>query len=109
MLKWVKVFKKQATDTYELLLKVKEEMVLRSPKKLSRFYWGGLNIQPDGALSGLDNIKYLQRNRSERAITELDVLLSLETIHQYENEESFHDFRKRVRSIIRRRYLFPAS
>lgn len=107
MLKWVKVFIKKATNNYKLLLKVKEEIVLRSPKKLSRFYWGGLNLQPDGALSGLDNIKYLQRSLSERAITELDVLLSLETIHQYENEESFHDFRKRVRSIIRIDMFFP--
>lgn len=107
MLDWVKKFKKNATKTYERLLNTNDELVSRKPKKLSRFYWGGLGLTPDESLSGLDNVKYLQRSLSERAITELDVLLSLETIHQYENEESFHDFRKRVRSIIRIDMFFP--
>jgi hypothetical protein len=107
--KWAHKYINNLQQIYDLLNAPSTEIVVREKSDLSRFYWGGLYVVPSEMLSGLDNIRLLQFENTKIALRDLSSLYSMETIHQYENEETFHDFRKRVRSLIRVDSFFPAG
>lgn len=110
LLDWSNKFAEKFPKNLEMLSKVEKRLVDRPKKSLSRFYWGGLDVSPKKKkLDGLGNIKRLQYHLLDKALFEYDILISRDEIHRYEDEEVFHDFRKRVRSVLRIDLFFPGT
>lgn len=86
-----------------------KKLAKRKKSKLSRLYWGGVDFQPQLGVGGLVNIKALQKGIVSVAVTEYESLFSLESIVEHGNEQRFHDFRKRARSVLRIDLLYPCT
>ncbi|MCC6805986.1 MAG: CHAD domain-containing protein [Deltaproteobacteria bacterium] len=65
----------------------------------SRFFWGSVDQKPKASLSGVENLQRLLAGLLDRAIEEYKPFKKLAT-PLGENQEVFHDYRKRVRSIL---------
>lgn len=109
--KWVTAFLKPKTiSQYRGFIVAAEPKITdRKKSRLSRFYWGGVLEVPENSLSGVDNIKLLQASLVGLAAIELKRVVELKTIHKEEDEEAFHDFRKRIRSVLRVDLFFPEA
>ena len=110
VLKWKKRFLKPVRLTlYKFLLRHPSTTGIYSrPKdKLSKFFWGGVKIVPDPEINGIQNIAMLIREINNIAIQDYSVVKSVSNLTDEENEEVFHDFRKRVRSTIKLLNYFP--
>ncbi|MDX2093810.1 MAG: hypothetical protein SFX73_38600 [Kofleriaceae bacterium] len=80
----------------------------RDRDDLSQFFWGATKIEPSKSRSGLKNMAKLTRELLDLALEDYDTVLDVRDIHKVENQEVFHDFRKRIRSIGRMPGYFPA-
>ncbi len=74
---------------------------VRPKKDLSRFYWGSVDLHPDTRLTGLQNLSRLTSELLTRSAEDNREALELKHLTDEENAVSFHDFRKRVRSIVK--------
>lgn len=90
------------------------EIHKRSAKKLSRFFWGAAEIVPKKRKSGVENISRLERRLLKLAGADLDELSTIEKVAQKmdgkkipKDEELFHDFRKRIRTVVKLAGYFP--
>lgn len=77
-------------------------------EKLPRFYWGAVDFHVDHDLSGVENVRALSVGLLERADHDYDDLDELGPLTEIENEDAFHDFRKRVRSVLKILATFKA-
>jgi hypothetical protein len=65
----------------------------------SRFFWGGVNVEPEPDASALANARKLTGALLEEARQELKSVRALESIVGHDEEAEFHDLRKRLRAI----------
>lgn len=73
----------------------------RSADELSRFFWGGdEGIVPNEKLSGIDNFRMLAAELLGRALASHPAVMALRDL-EGETAEEFHDFRKRIRSVVK--------
>lgn len=73
----------------------------RDADDLSRFFWGGdEGIVPRSDLSGIDNFRFLAAELLGRAIGSCPAVMELRDL-EGETAVEFHDFRKRVRSVVK--------
>jgi len=73
----------------------------RAATDLSRFFWGGgEGIMPQHELSGVDNFRSLAAELLARALKDYPAVQELRNL-EGEIAEKFHDFRKRVRSVVK--------
>lgn len=79
----------------------------RDRDDLSQFFWGATKLEPSLAKSGLKNMAKLTRDLLEHAGDDYPKVLELRDLHKPENQEHFHDFRKRIRSAARMPGYFP--
>ncbi len=110
VLKWKKRFLKPMRFTlYKFLLRHPSttSIYTRPKEDLSKFFWGGVKIEPDPQISGVQNIARLIREINSIAIEDYSVVKSVSNLTKEDNEEVFHDFRKRVRSTIKLLSYFP--
>lgn len=73
----------------------------------SRFFWGEAGIEPTLKKSGLKNMARLERALLEEAQEDEQDVLDLRELTDPDKQETFHDFRKRVRSTVRVARYFP--
>ena len=76
-------------------------------KNLTRFFWGAVSIEPDGAKTGLANAKDLGGALVDEAKDALAQLINAPSVRGDANETAFHDVRKRLRSIANLAAAFP--
>jgi len=110
LLKWTKKWAGKAAS-YSAFLHEPDTRKLhsRSKKKLSRFYWGAVSIEPDPSLTGTQNLAALCLGLRDAAISDWGTVRKLENPSvASKDEETFHDFRKRIRSLGRILRTFPA-
>jgi hypothetical protein len=79
----------------------------RKKKYLPRFYWRDADTEPKEKYSGLGNMARLTRKLIEEAADDLDDTDELRDLHKVDNQEPFHDFRKRLRSVEKLAGYFP--
>jgi len=72
----------------------------RKRSKLSRFYWGGVDIKPKPSDSGVKTISRLVHAQLKESKKAYKKTLLIDDLTDYDNEENFHDFRKRVRASL---------
>jgi hypothetical protein len=73
----------------------------RPAKDLSRFFWGSEEgLMPRAELSGVDNFRWLAAEMLARAHRDHPVVMELRDL-EGATAEKFHDFRKRVRAVVR--------
>jgi hypothetical protein len=79
----------------------------RPDHDLSPFFWGEADIEPSKNLSGLKNVAALERALLALARDDFDAIDGLKHVTDQDDHEEFHDFRKRVRSLVRVARYFP--
>ncbi len=73
----------------------------RPAKDLSRFFWGSeAGLVPRPELSGVDNFRWLAAEMLTRALKDYPAIQELRDL-EGETAETFHDFRKRVRAVVK--------
>jgi len=73
----------------------------RPVKDLSRFFWGSEEgLTPRAELSGVDNFRWLAAESLRRAAKDHPEVQALRVL-EGEAAETFHDFRKRVRAVVK--------
>jgi hypothetical protein len=73
----------------------------RPAKDLSRFFWGSEEgLMPRAELSGVDNFRWLAAEMLARAHRDHPAVMELRDL-EGATAEKFHDFRKRVRAVVR--------
>lgn len=78
-----------------------EKFHARPAKDLSRFFWGSeAGLMPRAELSGVDNFRWLAAETLARAHRDHPAVLELRDL-EGATAEKFHDFRKRVRAVVR--------
>lgn len=112
VLVWLNDFTKSghlAFVRYYLSHPKKNALYSRSKKDLSRYYWGVGGSKPKKSKTGLENLALLQRALLEEARDELKDVVEIkdDELIVYEEQESFHDFRKALRSTIKISEEFP--
>lgn len=86
-----------------------EVLYYRKQSDLSPLFWGSKGAPtPSLSLSGLANLALMTASMLQRAIEDLPTVLSLETVHApKQNHETFHNYRKLIRSLLAVFQLFP--
>ncbi len=78
-----------------------EQFHARPAKDLSRFFWGSEEgLMPRAELSGVDNFRWLAAEMLARAHRDHPAVMELRDL-EGATAEKFHDFRKRVRAVVR--------
>ncbi len=73
----------------------------RRAKDLSRFFWGSeKGMMPRRELDGVDNFRWLAAESLNRALSDYPAVQLLRDL-EGETAELFHDFRKRVRTVVK--------
>jgi len=83
------------------------ELQDRPNDDMPRFYWREADLEPDEDLSGLKNMARLQRELIAKARGDLEDTKKLDDLTDEDEAVSFHDFRKRIRSIAKMAGYFP--
>lgn len=76
-------------------------------KVLSKFFWGGADMEPSLDESGLENLSALSRALLELAVEDYADTKKLDEVTKLADHEQFHDLRKRVRSVVKTVDSFP--
>ena len=102
-------FSKQRIALYRYYLRAAnlEKICLRPKASQSKFIWGGVSVVPDPDRTGLENLGLLTFNLATLAENDYLGAIELDDLTDTENEEIFHDFRKRVRSVLKLHAEFP--
>ncbi|MEZ4367437.1 MAG: hypothetical protein R2939_14355 [Kofleriaceae bacterium] len=79
----------------------------RDRDDLSPYFWAGAELEPKLSRSGLKNLGRLSRALLELAEDDYDEVLDLRDLHEEDNQEVFHSFRKRIRGQVRAVAYFP--
>lgn len=80
----------------------------RRSRDMSPFYWAGIDEEPTRDLNGVDNLARLEREIARVVGEELEVVTDINNIvNDPDDEERFHDFRKRARGIEKLAAYFP--
>ncbi len=83
-------------------------LVKRDRDDLSSFYWGATELRPLIQLSAHDNLNLLLKDLLLHAIEEWPLVRQLKNpARDPNNIEVFHDFRKRVRTLVKVTTYFP--
>ncbi len=104
--KWVKaILKKDKKDKIENFLNLSftttEKFYARKQNDLPKYIWARLQREPEKQLSGEENLRLVVSELMWLASQDLDKLLTLEDLTPHENEETFHDWRKTVRMVLK--------
>ncbi|MBL6990237.1 MAG: hypothetical protein ISR65_10685 [Bacteriovoracaceae bacterium] len=91
----------------DLLANPAKKIVDIKRKNLSRFFWGGVDQKPLNRLTGVENISRLAKNLLDLARDDYDDAKQLDDVLDHEEAESFHDFRKRIRTVLKITAFFP--
>lgn len=83
------------------------EIFLRKGDALSKFYWGEVKTRPDANLNGMANLRNLVRELLKLASDDFNTVIELKDLLDHNEVETFHDFRKRIRSMTSAIQLFP--
>jgi hypothetical protein len=107
-LAWTTDFRSHITvDKAYLSTPSQAKLYSRDRSDLSQFFWGATKLEPSLSNSGLKNMAKLTRDLLDKASGDYDAVLDLREIYKPSNQEKFHDFRKRIRSISRMPGYFP--
>jgi hypothetical protein len=103
VLDWKKSWEKKSEQYHRYLQEpLLNEISTRKKKDLSRFYWGSSELVPDLRLSGSENLAALSRDLLKLAEKNWKSVKEIKNpADSHELEEEFHDFRKRLRSVVR--------
>jgi len=106
---WIKAFlkRKKQSKYGRFALNPTKEMYYRPKDTMSRFYWRIVNGEPSAEKTGLANVADLARQLSEIARDEYEEAKGITDVLDHVRAEAFHDFRKRVRTVIKIIKYFP--
>lgn len=106
---WWTRWERSASDVYIYLMTPSQENLYpRSKKELSRFYWGASELIPDLSLSGEANLARLCSDLLGTAAQDWPTVQKIKNpLSSLKEENQFHDFRKRLRSVARIIRTFP--
>ncbi len=107
--RWLDDFLKNSNlrDLKDLLRNPNNRIVDVDKDELSRFYWGGVDKKPLNRLKGIENISRLAKELLKLAEDDYEGVQDVEDIVDHDDAEAFHDFRKRVRSVLKIVGYFP--
>lgn len=91
----------------DYLSKPSSELTVRDEDKQSRFYWAGARLKPRADLSGIENIRRLASGLLDKAKDDERAVLKVKNLKTLDDEVQFHDFRKRIRSVVKISVVFP--
>ena len=74
---------------------------VESDKVFSRFFWGGVKATPNEHYTAAANALVLVRAQGRVALKESEDFLEIKNLSKLENEEKFHDHRKRLRTLAK--------
>ena len=80
----------------------------RDKDDLSKFYWGGVKSEPNGKNTGYENLGRLLRSQLKIAVADFDQLVALDELTDHKKAIAFHDYRKRIRVVLKVLGYFPA-
>ena len=79
----------------------------RKRKKVKGFFWKFASDEPTDSRNALENLFWLMDDLRAQAANDYAEALELEELTDYEEAEAFHDFRKRMRAVIKLYDFFP--
>ncbi len=108
-LEWRKLWEKNAETFVAYITKPSQNRLYsRDKKDLSRFYWGSASVVPSERLTGAQNLALLCRDLAKLAAGTWSEVKKIDELEKsLKQQEKFHDFRKRLRSLARVLRLFP--
>ena len=110
LFKWKKTFLKNIEDREDLTYlysPLKNKIQKRKNKDLPKFVWRSVSFRPNSNLSARDTLLKLTSELLGAARDDLKDVLKVKNILKYENEELFHDFRKKLRSVLKLNKFYP--
>ncbi len=105
-LAWKAAFESRKAE-HRAVVAVADAARLHAHRKLSRFFWGGADLEPSLQKSGLQNLGAMVRRLLELADQDYGAAAVLVDVTQLAEHEQFHDLRKRVRSVLKVLDYFP--
>ena len=109
LLKWRDQFLAREGEYFAYLNSIDgNTLVDRDRSDLSSFYWGATELRPAAQLSAHENLNFLLRDLLLQARTEWPLVRQISNpARDPHNIEVFHDFRKRVRTLVKVTTYFP--
>jgi len=106
---WIKDFlkKKKQSKYGRFVLNPTSTMYYRPKDTMSKFYWQIVTSEPVAEKTALANFADLARELSELARAEYEEAKGITDVLDHEKADAFHDFRKRVRTVIKIIKYFP--
>ncbi len=99
--------KVETQNFFAYLEQVNEELTKRKRKDLPKYLWRRLNFSPLADYSGTENLQLLIEGLLELGSDDLKDLFKIKNLTKYENEETFHDWRKGLRNVLKLNAFFP--
>jgi hypothetical protein len=85
-----------------------DKFTKRKNKDLPKYLWRRLDFSPQENFTGVENIRVLLEGLLELGREDLKELNDIKNLTKYENEETFHDWRKGLRNVLKLNDFFPA-
>jgi hypothetical protein len=94
-------------DVFQYLADTQVDFVKRKKKNLPKYLWKKTRSKPKKYLSGVDNLRLLISNLCWQGNEDLKELYDVKDLTDYESEETFHDWRKSLRNVLKLVSFFP--
>ena len=78
----------------------------RKEKHLPKYYWRIVDFEPQIEETAYSNFLLLGADLLEESLADYPEVLKIDEIIPYENQEAFHDLRKKVRSVLKLKSYF---
>lgn len=108
-LKWTRKFldfhEDEQVDFY--FQTINDTFYNRSKKDLPKYIWRRVKVRPTFSLSGLENLNVLIKELKKLGHQDLQTLYQIKDLTIYQNEETFHDWRKGLRNTLKVISFFP--
>jgi len=78
----------------------------RKEKHLPKYYWRVVDFEPQIEETAYSNFLNLGAGLLEESLADYPEVLKIDEIIPYENQEAFHDLRKKVRSVLKLKSYF---
>ena len=106
---WNEAFRLMVDEksVFDYLRGSSDKFTKRKNKDLPKYLWRRLDFSPKKKLTGIENIRALLEGLLKLGQKDLEELYDIKNLTKYENEETFHDWRKGLRNVLKLNDFFP--
>ncbi|MCR9203625.1 MAG: hypothetical protein NXH75_03545 [Halobacteriovoraceae bacterium] len=94
-------------EIFFYLEEVTDQFTRRKKKDLPKYIWRRLDFSPKREVTGIKNLQKLIGGLLELGEDDLEELYDIKKLTKYKNEETFHDWRKGLRNVLKLHAFFP--